>query len=127
MNERIQTIQHKGKSIISVDYRGFTTYNEKEYINTIEKATEYFINQGTDLLTLVDVNETYTNSTFVAKWKEATKKSRSHTKKSAVIGITGVKSILLNAINRFSDMSIKVFKTKEEALDWLVNDSNPKD
>ena len=40
MNKRIQTVNHKGKQIIYIDYRGFSTTNEKEYIDTIEEATQ---------------------------------------------------------------------------------------
>ncbi len=40
--------------------------------------------------------------------------------KTAVVGVTGLKKVLADAIAKFSGTHTKYFATKEEALDWLV-------
>jgi hypothetical protein len=42
--------------------------------------------------------------------------------KSAVVGITGVKEVLLVAYNKFTGRNLMSFKTGAQALDWLAKD-----
>ncbi len=39
----------------------------------------------------------------------------------AIVGVTGIKAIFLNAINLFSKQDVRPFKTIEEAKEWLVS------
>ena len=44
----------------------------------------------------------------------------SRTSKSAVLGVTGIKKILLNGYNMIVKNKLEPFDTKEEALEYLV-------
>ena len=122
MNERFTKIQHKGIEVHYFDYRGLSSIKEDEFINTIHEATEVFLGWGTDQLALVDMREAYTSSNIMKVWREASKTSSPLIKRSAILGISGSKAILLKGINLFSKLDVKPFNTKEEALDWLVKD-----
>ena len=41
--------------------------------------------------------------------------------KSALLGVTGLKDILLRAYNTFTGSSARSFSIEAEALDWLVS------
>ena len=120
MNERFQRISHKGKMVSYFDYRGLGSINEAEFIQTIEAATEHFLKWGNNQVTLVDVRQAYTNSNIMSVWREAAKKSAPMISKSAILGITGAKAVLLKGINLFTKLDVRPFETKEAALDWLV-------
>lgn len=120
-NKRIQIINHKGKNILYFDYAGFSVHTKGEFIKTIETAAEFMISQGNNQLTLTDVRNSLGDPDIVAKLKEVSARTKSYRKKAAVVGVTGVKAILLSAINMFSKSTVVAFDTIEEAKDWLVS------
>jgi hypothetical protein len=66
------------------------------------------------------VTNSHINQDFVNLAKEKGKMSAPFTKKAAIIGIEGVRKILLEVVNKISGNIRVPFSTKEEALDWLV-------
>ena len=75
---------------------------------------------GTKFKVLVDVTGASLNSDAVRALKAATKRDGAMVEKTAVIGITGLKKILADAIATFSGTRTKYFDTKHEALEWLA-------
>lgn len=122
VEERIQRIEYKGHTINYFNYSGLNRNTEQEFLDTIQAATDFFFTLDNNQLTIVDVRNAFTTSKIMAKWKETTKQTQHLMKKNAVLGITGVKAVLLDAIVRFSKANIKMFDTKEEALEWLISD-----
>jgi hypothetical protein len=74
----------------------------------------------TGILLLVDVTDCSFDQTVVSAMHDIAKIIKPRIKKSAVIGVTGLKGIILKTINRVSDLGLVPFKTREEALDWLI-------
>ncbi len=120
MENRIRTEIYKGKKIIFLDYTGVSHHIENMFMKVLDEAREYILSEGNDLLILVDVRNSYATSNMVQKMKEDGKVERPFIKKEAVVGITGMKEVLLKGINLFAKLDIKPFKTIEEAKDWLV-------
>jgi hypothetical protein len=50
--------------------------------------------------------------------KESSARTTKHVHKTAVLGISGFRKVLLDAVSRFSGQCFAVF---EEAKDWLVS------
>jgi hypothetical protein len=73
-------------------------------------------------LTLSDLRNARIDQAFVDLSKEQGKISREYTKKAAVLGVDGVRKILLKAVNMVSGNPREPFSTMEEAKDWLVKD-----
>ena len=119
MNEdRTKWINYKGKKIISIDY---SNLSGDEMIKYIDYNTEFYTNlDGTDLLTLVDFTDAFGSKTNVEALKKSGSKNKHKMKKTAVLGITGVKKIFLNVINSLINLGAKSFKNEEDALEWLV-------
>ncbi|MFW9877795.1 MAG: hypothetical protein ACFFG0_32335 [Candidatus Thorarchaeota archaeon] len=42
-------------------------------------------------------------------------------KKPAVLGLTGVKKIFLNIVNKFTRLNAKMCSTMQEAKEWLID------
>jgi hypothetical protein len=73
---------------------------------------------------LVDITGSYVVSEVVKELKRSGNETKPYIKKNAVVGITGTRKILLNAINAVTGLGSKPIDTVEEAKEWLILDSN---
>jgi len=76
--------------------------------------------RGEKVLVLADVRDSFASPDFMARLKETGKQVKPVMEKQAIVGITGLKAILLDAYNRFTESASKPFSTQEEAKEWLV-------
>ncbi len=110
-------IQHKGKDILYVDYTGMT---KEEVLKTMDDATAFALKENRPLLRLSNMTGVFAVKEVVEKAQYSGKVTNHLTIKRAAVGITGAKKILLNAYNRVSGNSTRVFDTVEDAKDWLA-------
>ena len=116
---RIKWIDHKGKKIMYGDYRGLKTI--EEMLQTLDEAISEELASPTKVLVLANFEDSFGSPEFMGHLKQVGKEMLPKVQKTAVLGITGVKGILLNAYIRFTgDENIRTFDTEAEALDWLV-------
>ena len=121
MSKRTSWISHKGKKIIYVDYTGLSSNNEDEFIAALDEAKEFILKAGSNLLVLVDVSNSFGNSSIVKRMKKDGEIEKEFIKKEAVVGISGFKEMLLKGVKLFTKIDINPFKTVDSAKDWLVN------
>ncbi len=118
----LNKITHKGKIIYFNDWTNLK--DENDFAPKIEEGnanTRFLMNAGKkDILTLTDVSGSFTFGKTIQLMKEAAALAKPITKKSATVGLSGSKIVLLNSLNYFSKSDIKAFSTIEEAKDWLV-------
>lgn len=111
-------INYKGKKILYIKYAGL---EPEEMLVLIRQATQMLVDSRSDQnLTLTDVSSCYLDQAFVNLSKTQSQISLPLTKKAAIVGVTGLKNILLQAVNRVSSNPRVSFATVEEAKDWLV-------
>lgn len=114
----IEWVSHKGKKILVIDYSGLEIADQLEQI---KKAVNILVKSGNkDNLSLTDVSKTNLTQEFAEMAKIMGKQSALVTKKAAIVGVTGIRKIILNTVNSISGNSRKPFDTVEEAKDWLV-------
>jgi hypothetical protein len=112
----VKWIDYKGKRILYVDFRKL--YEEQVLAND-ELVIKFIKESPTKVLILANVEGAAISS--LEKIKEASKKEVTpKVAKSAIVGITGLKDILLRAYNSFTGSSAHAFATEQEAMDWLV-------
>jgi hypothetical protein len=115
---RMKWITYQGKEILLDDYSNI--YPE-QFPPLIKRIIELTFESGKkDILLIVDVTGAYANKEAVSAFVESGKESKPLLQKTAVVGITGVKKILLNVVNKFSGLSAKAVSTMEEAKEWLI-------
>ncbi|MFX1276983.1 MAG: hypothetical protein ACFFBP_14500 [Promethearchaeota archaeon] len=118
--KRQSWITYKGKEILYDDYRNLQGSKFPALVNAILKLT---MESGkTEILGLVDVRGSYAIKETVDAFSNAGKVAGPISKKTAVLGITGVKKIFLNVVNKFSKIGAKPFDSIEDAKEWLVKD-----
>ena len=121
MVERIRWIEYKGKKILYFDFSGLT--GDQLRVKIIEPSGSYYKNLDEhSLLSLANVTGAYVNIDFMNRAKVILAERSKYNKKSAVVGITGVKKVLIKAITRSSGHTFKLFDAEEEAKEWLVTE-----
>ena len=58
----------------------------------------------------------------IARMKEVGVFDRPYVKRSAIVGAEGLPKVFYEALRTFSRREFPRFKTREEALDWLVKE-----
>ncbi len=117
---RTSWIDHKGKKILYVDYRGLKT--TKELIQTLDESIIEEIASPTKVRVLANFEGSLGSIEYMQHLKKVGKElGLPKVQKTAVLGIIGVKEILLRSYISFSgDKNIRTFDTEAEALDWLA-------
>ena len=118
VEKRAKWIDYNGKEILLNDY----TNLQGDYVEIIETLTNYIMKSGKqEILLLIDLNDSYVNKAVVNGFTEAGKRVRPVVKRTAVLGITGVKKVLLNVVNKLSSIDANPFSTEDGAKEWLVS------
>lgn len=118
----ISKIQYKGKEIVITSYKDCRS--KEQMIDVLQQSVNYIRSKPqTNILHLTDIRGGFGSVEFmneVKRWnKDLFTKKLS---KSAIIGVEGVKFILLKAYNSVPTVTIKTvpFESKEEALEYLI-------
>jgi hypothetical protein len=116
--ERIQFIQHKGKQILHLN---FTDAKADEVIRIVQEATGVIAAQPpSSLRTLTDVTGMSFNAQASDAMKEFARHNKPYVTAAAVVGVTGLKQIIYNAVLKFSGRNLVAFDSSAKAKDWLV-------
>jgi hypothetical protein len=116
--ERIKFIEHKGKKILHLD---FTQARADEVIQIIREAKGVIAAQPEkSILTLTDVTNIKFNSAAADAMKEFASHNKPYVSAAAVVGVTGLKQVIYNAVVRFTGRNLVAFDSHGQAKDWLV-------
>jgi trimethylamine:corrinoid methyltransferase-like protein len=119
MEKRIKFIEHKGKQILHLD---FTRARADEVIKIIDAAKGVIAAQPEQSLrTLSDVSDMKFDSDATAAMKEFVNHNKPYVAAAAVVGVTGLKQIIYNAVVKFSGRNLVAFDTHGQAKDWLAS------
>ena len=118
LKDRVEWIQYKGKEVLYCDFRNL---DDQDLVRLIKVVDEIVTNSGKkDLLKINDIRGQFATANILPEIKRSSQLQKPHIKKSAYVGITGVKKILLAAINQVSSIGAKPFTNIEEAKEWLI-------
>lgn len=116
--DRIRFIEHKGKRILLVDI-SHCTPREVETMSRL--VPSYVTSEPQDsVLLLADFTGAEFDRIAIDRLKEATVFDRPHLKRSAWVGTDNLAHIFYEHIKSFSRRDLPTFRTREEAMDWLV-------
>ena len=116
--EKIKFLNHKGKQILHID---FSNCSPQEMLTHIQQAQRIISTQPKDsVFTLTDVTNAHYDRKVSAALKEYTNANKPFVKAAAVVGVTGLKEVILNAIIFFTRRSFSLFDSIEEAKEWLA-------
>jgi hypothetical protein len=118
MTDRIRFITHQGKQMLLVDLsHGSAAEVEKVY----RKLPECVITRPlSSVLILSDFTGASLDEEAMRVMKETAVFDKPYVKKSALVGIENLPREFYENLKRFSRREFPVFKTRDEALAWLV-------
>jgi hypothetical protein len=117
--ERIQFIEHKGKKILHLN---FADCKPNEILQVIEQAKSTIRTQAyKSVYTLTDVTNSAFNSAVSDAMKEFVLHNKPYVVASAVVGVTGLKQIIFNAVMKLSGRKLTAFENLDAAKDWLAS------
>lgn len=120
VKERLTFVKHKGKAIFLID---FSQCKPKEMILLLDQVRAAVArHERGSVLTLGDFTGAEVDKQVATRIKEVLTLDRPYVKKSAWVGTEGVPRVFYENSKSFSQREIPTFKTREEAMDWLVSD-----
>ena len=120
MHERIHFISHQKKQILSVDFSNCSAV-DVEKIARVAPETVTAQPRGSVLL-LVDFTGASFNEEALRAMKESAVFDKPYIKKSAWVGAENLPKDFQQNLKDFSRREFPTFKSRKEALAWLVED-----
>jgi hypothetical protein len=111
---------YNGTQVFYADYSGLKT---DEMIKLLYESCEVLKKSPQKVPLLTNFENTIGTTEFMNEVKRLGKEVISvKTTKTALLGITGIKSVLVQGYTFFTgEKNLKTFKTENEAMDWLVS------
>jgi SpoIIAA-like len=120
MEERIRFITHRGKTVLLVDV---SNCSSAQMIELGHLVPTYVSEQPKgSVLLLADFTGCKFDKPAFETLKQAAVFDRPHLKRSAWVGTETLPKIFYENLKAFSQRDLPTFKTREEALEWLVED-----
>jgi hypothetical protein len=117
--ERIRFVEHKGKSILLEDFSGVKP--GEEFKQTLDHARLAIVSQPPkSVLALFDATGANFDMDSLTALGDFVKSNTPFIKYAAVVGITGLLTIALQAVQRVGGRDFKVCSSREEAMDFLA-------
>ncbi len=120
MEERIRFIEHRGQQILLVD-ASHCTHQEVEKLCLLVPTYVTAEPRGS-LLLLADFTGAEFDRIAIDRLKEGAVFDRPHLKRSAWVGVETLPKVFFEHIKNFSQRELPTFRTREEAMDWLVKE-----
>ncbi len=117
----VSKIQHKGKTILYIDYQGCKS--EEEMIEILKKAQEIIIRDNKPYVQLTNITNAFATPQYMKKAKEVAKNTPKLATKRAIVGIDSPsRKVLLQGYNLILGKNgIKPFNDLEEAKNYLTS------
>lgn len=115
-------IEYKGRQILYQDFSGFfyNTAGVKEELGLVQELVSS--QPRNSVLILTTFQNTQVGADLMPALNAASAKTKDHVKKTAVIGVGGIKRTLGDLLSRLTGQQLKYFQFEEEAKNWLVQD-----
>ena len=118
--ERLSFIKHKGHAIYLID---LTHCAAKEMLVLLDLIrADIARHEPGSMLTLADFTGAQINKNVATRMKEVLALDRPYVKRSAWVGTESLPHVFYEHFKNFSQRDFPAFKTREEAMDWLVQD-----
>jgi hypothetical protein len=116
--ERIRWIAHQGEQILFVDFSGCTATEVEKVTRAVPDYVT--VQPRASVLVLTDFSGASFDRSALLAMKETAVFDKPFIKKSALIGTESLPPYFHDDMTRFSGRELPIFKTREQALFWLV-------
>ena len=120
MDDRIHFVEHKGEQILLLDFSHASAPEMQLLLEYVRITVAKHAHES--LVTLADFTGAEVDHAVAMRIKEVLTLDRPFVKKTAWVGAESVPHAFMENFENFSQRKIVTFKTRDEAMDWLVND-----
>jgi hypothetical protein len=113
-------ITHQGKQILLTDLTNCSAGEVIELLTEVQRIVTAQPHQS--VLTLGDFTGAQFSRGAVTRMKEVAVFDRPYVKRAAFVGAESLPNVFYEALKTFSRREFCKFKTREEAMDWLVRE-----
>jgi hypothetical protein len=121
VQDRIRFINHEAKKILLVDFSNCPANEVEEIARAVPDYVT--VNPHGSVLVLTDFTGAAFDRDAIRAMKETAVFDKPYVKKSALIGTEDLPASFYDELKTFSRRDLLIFKTREDALDWLAVDS----
>ena len=115
----VSWVEHKGKRILFIDHE--QTPDKQAMVNNALTAREMVMGAQPGILAMQDMTGTYISKEFMDTTRGSGKEVTARIDKMALIGVTGVKKVLLSSFVALTGFrKFKLFENRDDALEWLT-------
>jgi len=115
-----EIIMHQGKEIVYIDLSGLREV--AEIFKLEDESAALIQSRGLNkTLTLTNMEGMFFNNEIRSHFAEVVKNNTPYVKASAVIGLSGLISIMYNGFVSLTGRNVKSFKSRAEALEYLTS------
>ncbi|SRR5689334_17107570 len=116
--DRVRFETHRGKQVLIVDG---TNCGPRELLDLFDEVQRMVTHEPKgSVLTMGDFTGAEFNKEAATKMKLVAAFDRPHVKRSALVGTDSLPDVFYRALQSFSARHFPIFKTREEALEWLL-------
>jgi hypothetical protein len=116
--ERLRFIKHKGHAIYLIDFKNCKA---KELLLLLDQVrSDIARHEPGSVLTLAEFEGAEIDKQVATRMKEVLVLDRPYVKRSAWVGTEGLPQVFYEHFKNFSQRELPQFKTREEAMEWLV-------
>ena len=120
LEDRLRFIKHQGHVVYLID---FSQCSAKELLLLLDQIRVGMSQMPpASVLVLADFTDAEVDKHVATRMKEVLTLDRPYVKRSAWVGTDSLPHVYYENFKTFSQREIPTFKTKEEALDWLVTE-----
>jgi hypothetical protein len=119
MDDRIHFIEHQSHQILLLDF-SHATASEMQLL--LEHVRITVAHGHESVVTLADFTGSTVDHAVATRIKEVLTLDRPFVKKTAWVGAESIPHAFMENFQSFSQREITTFKTREEAMDWLVKE-----
>jgi hypothetical protein len=120
VTRRVQFIEHLGKKVLFINYADCGATMMKAVAGEGHRLLS--LEPPNSVLTLNDVTGATFDHEAVAFLKSMVAANAPFVRRGAVVGINGLQSLIYEAVQAFSRRKLPQFTSREQALQWLVQD-----
>lgn len=115
-------IEHNGKKIFYQDFSNLF-FNTQAVAEELSQVQQIVLSEPENsVLVLSDFRNTEVTNALMPLLNEASRNTKSHVRKTATLGITGVKRTLGDLLSRITGQPIMYFENEKDAKEWLAKD-----
>ena len=119
---RSRWIEHKGKKIFFQDFSGHNLLEADIVKTELTSVQEVVVHEAeSSVLVLADFTDTQISKDLMDLLVKSSNLTKSHIRRTAVLGITGTKRILADMLFRMTGQSLSFFDDADNAKDWLTS------